>query len=293
LLSALLETARPRQWVKNLFVAAPLVFGKHLDDPLELRRAALAFVLFCMLSSAVYFMNDVADIEADRAHPTKRRRPIPSGRLSPRAAKLAATALAFGGVGACLTFGLDFALYAATYFILNIAYSFKLKHVVYLDVLSIAAGFLLRVLGGGAAIAVWISPWLLSCTVLIACFFGFGKRAHELSVRAIDGADKQKQRAVLRHYRPSVLKWALIATGLATFASYVAYTRAEHTIGFFHTANMIYTAPFAALGLMRFGQLVTRRDQADSPTDAMLKDWTFVASGLAWGAAVCAIIYYR
>ena len=276
--------------MKNLFVAAALVFGKHLDDPIELRRALLAFVLFCALSSAVYFMNDVGDVEADRAHPTKRKRPIPSGRLSPRAAKLAATALAFGGVGAGLFLGLDFALYAAGYFVLNVAYTFKLKHVVYLDVLSIASGFLLRVLAGGAAISVWISPWLLSCTVLLACFFGFGKRAHE---RVVAGAEPHKQRAVLRSYHPNVLKWALALSGLATFASYVAYTRAAHTINFFHTANMVYTAPCAALGLLRFGQLVTRSELADSPTDAMLKDWIFVVSALLWGAAVCLVIYYR
>src|SRR5262249_24324127 len=145
------ETARPRQWVKNLFVAAPLVFGKHLENLPELRRSALAVALFCALSSAVYFLNDLVDVEADRAHPTKCRRPIPSGRLPASAAKLAATVLAFGGVGAGLLLGLDFALYAATYLILNLAYSFKLKHIVYLDVLSLAAGFLLRVLAGGSA----------------------------------------------------------------------------------------------------------------------------------------------
>jgi 4-hydroxybenzoate polyprenyltransferase len=275
--------------VKNLFVAAPLVFGKHLDDPPELVRAAIAVALFCALSSAVYFWNDVLDIEADRAHPTKRKRPIPSGRLSASAAKLTATLLALAGLIGSFLVGINFALYATAYLLNNVAYNLKLKRVVYLDVLSIAAGFLLRVLAGGSAIAVWISPWLLSCTVLIACFFGLGKRAHELAM----GGDTGKQRSVLLAYRPAVLKWALAATGLATLASYVAYTRAEHTMNFFHTTKMIFTAPAVAFALFRFGQLVTRSDVADSPTDAMLKDWPFVTTLGLWAAAVCLLIYYR
>jgi decaprenyl-phosphate phosphoribosyltransferase len=287
---ALLQTARPKQWVKNLFVVAPLVFAKHLDDlPLALRAAA-AFAIFCALSSAVYLWNDIVDVEKDRAHPTKKNRPIPSGRLSIQAASIAAGALAVSALALATLLRPGFALAAAGYLLLNLAYSLILKHIVYLDVLSIAAGFLLRVIGGALAVDVWTSPYLLVCTGLLACFLGFGKRAHEL---AQGGAKASSQRAVLRSYRADVLKWALYLTGAATFAAYALYTRAEHTVSFFGTTRMIFTAPCAAFGLVRFQWLVRHSERGDSPTDAMLKDIPFMINILAYGVAVTLIIYFR
>ncbi|HEY7957419.1 MAG TPA: decaprenyl-phosphate phosphoribosyltransferase [Polyangia bacterium] len=291
MLGAILQTARPKQWVKNLFfVAAPLVFSKHLGDPHEALRAAFAVALFCALSSAVYLLNDVVDLEKDRVHPTKCKRPIAAGRLSVRAAKVAAAILGPGSIALGLTLGLDFALVAAGYLVLNIAYSLVLKQHVYVDVLSIATGFLLRVVGGALAIGVSTSPYLLVCTVLIACFLGFGKRAHEL---AAAGLRAGRQRKVLERYRPELLRAALWATGLATLVSYILYTRAAHTLAFFHTERMVFTAPFAAFGLARFGQLVTRSDSADSPTDAMLRDWPFLLNIALWAVAIVLIIYFR
>jgi 4-hydroxybenzoate polyprenyltransferase len=276
--------------VKNLFVGAPLVFSKHLDDVPQALRAAGAVALFCALSSAVYLWNDVIDVEKDRAHPTKRNRPIASGRLSPGAAKAAAAILGVGALVAGSFLGMNFALVAAGYLLQNVAYSLWLKHIVYLDVLSIATGFLLRVLGGALAIAVWTSPYLLVCTALLACFLGFGKRAHEL---ADAGDNAASQRAVLRSYRPDILKAALWVTGSATLVSYVLYTRAEHTLAFFHTERMVYTVPFAAIGLLRFQWLVTRPEIHDSPTDAMLKDFPFMLNLIAYAAAITAIIYFK
>jgi 4-hydroxybenzoate polyprenyltransferase len=291
-LRALWQTARPRQWVKNLFVATPLVFSKHLDDPPQALRALAATLLFCAFSSAVYFLNDLVDVERDRAHPKKRERPIAAGRLSFAAARVAGILLSLGGLLLALELGLDFALYAASYLILNIAYSFVLKRIAYIDVLSIAAGFLLRVLGGAAAIHVWTSPYLIVCTSLGACFFGFGKRAHELSAAGSESA-AASQRAALRSYHTRVLDVALLGSGLATLTAYGLYTRAEHTLHFFHTTRMIWTTPFAAFGLLRFRWLVTRREVHDSPTDAMLKDAPFLANLVVWAVAITAIIYYK
>jgi 4-hydroxybenzoate polyprenyltransferase len=287
---ALLEAARPRQWVKNLFVAAPLVFSKHLGDTRQLLRALFAVAIFCALSSAVYLWNDIVDVEKDRAHPVKRRRPIADGRLSLAVAQVAAATLAAGSLALGLLLDGAFAGCAAGYLALNVAYSLRLKRVVYLDVLCIATGFLLRVLAGGYAIDVWVTRYLLLCTGLLACFLGFGKRAHEL---ATAGADAARQRAVLSMYRQDVLRWALVATGAATFLAYVAYTRAPHTVDFFGTTRMVWTAPCAAVGLWRFLSLVNDGERADSPTEEMLKDVPFILNLVVWAAAVMAIIYFR
>ena len=285
----LLEAARPRHWVKNLFVAAPLVFSKHLDDVPQALKSLAAVALFCALSSAIYLWNDVVDIEKDRAHPSKRNRPIASGRLPVRTAQVAATLLGAGGLFIGLVLGLDFALVAAGYLFNNVAYNLKVKRIVYLDVLSIATGFLLRILAGALAIHVWTSPYLIVCTGLLACYLGFGKRAHEL---AVAGDHAGKQRAVLERYSPRALEVMLLVFGVATLGAYVAYTLSPHTLNFFHTTRMIWTTPFAAFGLWRFGRLV-RRPVAESPTDLMLKDTAFVLNLFVWAAAITLIIYFK
>jgi 4-hydroxybenzoate polyprenyltransferase len=246
--------------------------------------------IFCGLSSTVYLWNDLVDVEKDRVHPTKKNRPIASGRLPVRAAQWAAVVLGLGSLLLATRLGINFALVAAGYLLQNVAYSLWLKKIVYIDVLSIAAGFLLRVLGGALAIDVWTSPYLLVCTILVACFFGFGKRAHEL---AAAGDNAASQRAVLQSYRADVLKAALGLSGLATLAAYVAYTQAEHTRVFFHTTKMVWTTPFALFALWRFRWLVTRPEVHDSPTDAMLKDVPFLVTIATWGVAITAIIYFR
>jgi 4-hydroxybenzoate polyprenyltransferase len=284
---AIVQTMRPRQWVKNLFVAAPLVFSKHLADARPFLRALAAVAVFCAVSSAVYLWNDLIDIEKDRAHARKRHRPIPSGRLPVPAARAAAATLAAVGLASALIINVPFALCVGAYLANNVAYSLWLKKVVYVDVLSIAAGFILRVVAGGQAIDVYVTPYLLLCTFLLACYNGFGKRAHELA----SGHD-HKQRPVLRGYSASVLRWALILFGFSTFISYVAYTRAEHTVSFFGTTRMLWTTPFAALGILRFWFLV-QKDDAESPTEAILRDVPFMMNLALWAGAVVMIIYYR
>jgi len=286
---ALIEACRPRQWVKNLFVAAPLVFAKRLTDPHPSLRALAAVAVFCAVSSAVYLWNDLVDVEKDRVHPHKRNRPIAAGRLSTGMARIAAATLAAGGLALAWLLDWRFAGCVLAYLVNNVAYSLWLKRVVYLDVLSIAFGFLVRVAAGAFAVDVQASGYLFLCTGLLATYLGFGKRAHEL---ATAGDRAAEQRAVLRAYRASVLRAALYATALATFVCYVLYTRAEHTVRFFGTTRMLWTAPFAAFGLVRFFVLV-QTPKGESPTEEILKDAPFMLNLLTWAAAITLIIYFR
>lgn len=288
-MTALVEACRPRQWVKNLFVAAPLVFAKRLTDPRPSLRALAAVAIFCAVSSAVYLWNDLVDVEKDRAHPHKQKRPIASGRLSTSAARIASATLAAGALALAWLVDWRFGACVLGYLVNNVAYSLWVKRIVYLDVLSIAAGFLVRVAAGAFAVDVEASGYLFLCTGLLASYLGFGKRAHEL---ALAGERAAEQRAVLRAYRPSVLRAALYATALATFVCYVLYTRAAHTVRFFGTTHMLWTAPFAAFGLLRFFALV-QTPRGESPTEEILKDAPFMLNLLTWAATITLIIYFR
>jgi decaprenyl-phosphate phosphoribosyltransferase len=288
-MKALIEACRPRQWVKNLFVGAPLVFAKRMTDPHTTLRALAAVGLFICLSSAVYLWNDIIDVDKDRAHPRKCKRPIASGRLSIRDARIGAATLGAGALVLGLLVDWRFAACAFAYGLNNVCYSLWLKRVPYLDVLSISAGFILRVAAGSFAIDVEASPYLLLCTALLACYLGFGKRAHEL---ASAGDRAHEQRSVLRSYQPGALRVALFVTGVSTFAAYVLYTQAEHTVRFFGTTRMLWTAPFCALGLLRFSQIV-HSPRSDSPTEEMLKDPAFILNLVTWAIASTLIIYFR
>lgn len=287
MLLALIKTLRPRQWIKNLFVAVPLMYGQRLTDPSSLLVTAGAVALFCLISGCVYILNDLVDIEKDRAHPKKRHRPIPSGRLP----EVVARRFAVLCVPVCLALGYFLQpLYAAAlagYFALNLAYSFKLKQVAYVDVLSIAAGFILRVLAGALALEIPASPWLLACTGLLAMFLGFGKRAHELA----GSSDPQRQRAALAAYNLTTLRVILYALGFATVGLYVAYTLSDHVLQMFGTNRLVYTAAFGVVGIARFIYLATTRRDAESPTEEMLKDPLFMLNFVGWLALTAALLY--
>jgi len=286
MLWSILKAVRPHQWVKNLFVAAPVVFAKRLGDPSSGLRAAAAFGAFCLLTSAVYLVNDLVDLEKDRAHPTKRHRPIASGKLKPEVARVLAALFALAAVGSGLALGVPFALTAVGYLALNAAYSLRLKRIAFVDVACISVGFLLRVLAGALAIGVPASRWLLLCTLLLSALLGFGKRAHELR---IGGEGGHKHREVLSDYDPDVLKWLLIALGVVTPAAYLMYTRTAGAM-VFGNGWLVLTVPFAAFGIYRFVRIVNRTDTADSPTDSMLHDPAFVVNLVLYAAAVIAIV---
>lgn len=297
MLVGLVRAMRPHQWVKNLFVLAPLVFAQELFDAPMALRALAAFGLFCLASSTVYLLNDLGDVEADRAHPVKRNRPIASGAVPERVARNAAFALgatALIGALALHPWGTSaapipwFALTIAGYVVLNLAYSARLKRVAYVDVLCIATGFELRVLGGAAAALVPPSAYLIVVTFLLATFLGFGKRMHELR----QGEAAHKQRSVLRAYGKSTLTGLLFATGILTLVTYGTYTLDPHTANQLGTKWLILTTPFTAFGVLRFLHLVRGRPHAESPTEEMLRDKPFLANLFLWAGAVLAVIYW-
>jgi 4-hydroxybenzoate polyprenyltransferase len=285
---ALVKAARPHQWVKNLFVAAPLVFALRMDHVPSLLHTALAVACFCALSSAVYLLNDLVDVEKDRAHPTKRHRPIASGALPVPAARVAAAVIAVAALTTGLWLGGAFVATSAAYLALNLAYSFGLKRVAFVDVGCISAGFLLRVFGGAFAIPVPPSGWLLACTGLLAALLGFGKRAHELRVAGSRGSS---QRDVLEHYRTEILHPLLYALAGATIALYAAYTRSGHALEMFGTPWLVATVPFGAFGVFRFLWLTFRKADAESPTESMLKDRAFMLNLVLYAGAILVIIY--
>ena len=299
-LGGVIQTTRPHQWVKNVFVLAPVVFAKEIFDFALLVRAAGAFVVFCLLAGAVYAMNDLADIEADRQHPVKRHRPIPSGRVPTSWAKTLVLTL---GVAAFFgSLGIEFALVslgespifglflasAVAYLGINVAYTFRLKHIAYVDVGCISALFVLRVTAGGCATNVHVSTYLLVCTALLALFLGFGKRRHELTSAR---ANAKRQRAALDAYTKRGLDIALWATALTTIGTYLAYTLDAHTREFFRTDWLWPSTLFVIFGVARFVNIVQTRPRAESPTQEMLKDGPFVLIVLLWAILVMWVVY--
>lgn len=287
LVAGLIRTIRPHQWVKNLFVLAPIVFAKDVFQPQPLAKALGAVAVFCLVSGAVYTLNDIVDVEADKIHPKKRFRPIPSGQVPVQTAKWFLGALLIVAFSAAvLFFPLSFAAVALAYFVGNVAYSLKLKQVPFLDVLCIAAFFTLRVLGGGFAIGVRVSWYMFACTALLALFLGFGKRRHEISQEHAG-----KQRKSLEAYTAGGLNAALVLTGTATFAVYVAYTLDPATRHFFRSDQLWMTSPSVLIGIVRFVQIVRGRPKAESPTQEMLRDGLFVLNLAAWAIVVLVIVY--
>jgi 4-hydroxybenzoate polyprenyltransferase len=288
MLLGLIRAMRPHQWVKNLFVLAPLIFAKELLVwPLAFKAGA-AFALFCLASSTVYILNDLGDVEVDRAHPVKRHRPIASGLLPIGVARNTAIATGLSSLvgGALLN-----PLLATTilgYLTLNLAYSRRLKRVAYLDVMCIAAGFELRVMAGAFAAEVPASAYLLVVTFLLAAFLGFGKRMHEL----MQGEQAHKQRSVLKAYDERTLTVLLYLTALATVATYAVYALDPSTREAFGTDYLAVTTVMPLFGVLRFLYLVRRRHVAESPTEDMLRDVPFLANLALWGVVVLALIYF-
>lgn len=285
----ILKSMRPHQWVKNSFVLAPLVFAQQLTVPISVARAVAATALFCMISGAVYLMNDIYDVEKDRAHPEKKKRPIPSGRLPIEIAKRTSAGL----VLATLVFGLalswKFAAAAMLYFTVNFAYSQKLKHVAYLDVLTIAFGFLVRIVAGALAINVPVSLWLFACTFTLALYLGMGKRRHELLSAAQGNAIKQRK--VLANYDLQSLTMAMHGTALGTTAAYTAYTMEAGHMETFGTDLLWTTIPFCVIGITRFFRLSSDASNPSSPTEKIVRDAPFVGNLAIWGLLMIYLIY--
>ncbi len=239
--------------MKNLFVLAPLVFARELLDARALGSAALALLCFCLLSSAVYLINDLRDRERDRKHPLKRKRPLAAGTLSPRVAVVAAVVLIAAAAVAGLGLGAEFAGLLGVYVAQNVGYSFWLKRVVILDVMVVALGYVVRVLAGGSAIGVSVSSWLLLCTTFLALFLTFSKRRHELVLLQGGAAD---QREVLARYSPVFLDQMINVVTASTLITYVLYTVDASTVAKFGSGRLVFTVPFVLFGIFRYLYLV-------------------------------------
>ena len=287
---------RPHQWVKNVFVLAPVVYYElpHARDTGEVNvdkvlGAMAGFACFSLLASAVYVLNDIVDVEADRNHPVKKNRPIASGVVSIRVAKLAMVGLAATALLGGSLVGWLFLAALGGYIANNIAYSFGVKHIAYIDVLSIAAGFELRVLAGSFAADVPPSAYLLIVTFVLAMFLGLGKRLHELVQQEKSGT--AMSRKVLERYNKSVVHALLLAAGAASVATYVVYTLDPDTREQFGSDYLIVSAVFMLIGVLRFIWFVRHSPDLESPTEQMLRDVPFIVNGLLGGASLVALVY--
>jgi 4-hydroxybenzoate polyprenyltransferase len=284
---ALVKTMRPKQWTKNVVIFAPLIFDEKLFQPALFGRTLLAFALFCLISSTVYIINDLVDIEKDRQHPKKRLRPLPAGVLSPRVAMAAAGVFILVSFPLALWLERSFALILLSYLLLNIAYSFYLKHLVIIDVLVIATGFVLRVAGGVAVVGVErFSPWLYLVVTLGALFLGFGKRRHELLLLD-EGADAH--RAILAEYTIPFLDQLIGLVTSTMVIAYSLYTFSAPNLPDNHA--MMLTIPFVLYGLFRYLYLIHVRKEGGAPDELLLSDKPLLAAGVLWVLAVVLVLY--
>jgi 4-hydroxybenzoate polyprenyltransferase len=287
-LGSLIVSLRPGQWTKNLVVFAGLLFGRRLFDPVAVAEACAAVAIFCALSGVVYLLNDVADREADRQHPLKSTRPVASGDLSPALALSTAAALAAASLALAYSLRPAFALVALGYLLLQAAYSARLKHVVIIDVLTIAIGFVLRAVAGAVVIDVAISHWLLICTVLLALFLALSKRRHELTLLT-DGA--ASHRHILGEYSPYLLDQMIGVVTASTLIAYIFYTISPETVQNFQTEYLALTIPFPLYGIFRYLYLVHRKDGGGSPAELLATDRPLLTCVALWAATVVFVVY--
>ena len=290
---SLFVSLRPAQWTKNLFVFGALLFGERAGRPAFLDPAAIAhaigaFVVFCALSGVVYLINDVADRENDRLHPLKRFRPIASGAVSPSLAIATAIVLGLGALASSYALRPAFAIVAVAYLLLQFLYSGALKHMVILDVIALATGFVLRAAGGAVAIDVPISHWLLILIMLLALFLALSKRRHELVLLA-DGAGSH--RPILQEYSPYLLDQMIGVVTASTLVSYVIYTISPETVQKFHTDYLGLTLVFPLYGIFRYLYLVHQKEGGGSPSDMLQNDRPLLACVALWAVSVAAILY--
>jgi 4-hydroxybenzoate polyprenyltransferase len=289
-LTDLVVSLRPRQWTKNGLVWAGLIFSQSFLDPVAVGRVVAAFMIFCALSGSVYLINDVLDAERDRSHPQKRDRPVASGRLRPGLAVATGTVLALLASAAGFALSPRLGIVAVAYVALLVAYSAGLKHLVILDALIIAAGFVLRALAGVVVIDAEFSNWLLLCTILLALFLTFGKRRHEILLLE-DAA--VNHRPILFEYSPQLLDQMIAVVAASTLMAYALYTISPETAAKLGTTQLPLTIPFVLYGLFRYLYLLYRRDLGGNPSEHLLTDRALLADIALWAAAVVGLLYWR
>ncbi len=288
MLKSLIKNMRPRQWTKNVFVLAALVFDLQLRNPEAILRTLAGFLIFCLLSSVIYIINDVADVEADRNHPVKCHRPIASGQLPISVALISAAVFMLFILPTAFFLSQTFLLIVIAYFVINLAYSKWLKHVAIIDVLIIASGFVLRVAAGVSLIVVVrFSPWLFVCMTLLALYIGFGKRRAELTLLA---EDANLHRRVLEGYTLPFLDQMITIISASTIIAYSLYTFLASNVPENHT--LMLTIPFVMYAIFRYLYLVQVKHQGGAPEDLILTDRPLQITMLLWGAAVLLVFYF-
>ncbi len=280
----LLKTMRPKQWTKNLIVFAGIIFAQKIFADGYLVMTIYAFITFCILSGSGYIINDIIDIEKDRAHPTKKNRPLASGRLSPPLAIAFVTLTTAFSLGAAFWIKINFGFLAAAYLLTTLSYSFFFKNIVIIDVLTIAIGFIFRAIAGAVVIAVDISPWLLVCTFLLALFLALTKRRHELLLLDKNAGSHRK---ILAEYEPQMLDQMISVVTSSTVMAYCLYT---FTSG--HSNYLMATIPFVIYGVFRYQYLVYRKDIGGSPETALLKDPPMLINIILWVISCSLILYF-
>ena len=284
----LVRSLRPAQWTKNLVIFAGLIFGRKLFDAGAIALAVAAFVAFCALSGVVYLVNDLADRQSDRQHPLKARRPIASGALPANVAAGTALILGTAALAAAYLIGRDFAIVAAAYLMLQLLYSGPLKHIMIIDVLTIAIGFVLRAAGGAVAVHVDISHWLFVCTILLALFLALAKRRHEIVLLA---GSATNHRPILGEYSAYLLDQMIGVVTASTLIAYVFYTVSPETQAKFGTPWLGLTIPFPLYGIFRYLYLVHQREGGGSPAALLLTDRPLLICIALWALTVVLIIY--
>lgn len=290
-LKGLARSARPKQWIKNFFILAPLIFSQNLFDVPLLIKSAIAFAAFCLLSSSLYILNDIRDLDEDKHHPVKSKRPLAAGEITKTQAWLSfAFLLTVSAVVSVLFLNRNFMVALLIYVILQFSYSFGLKHVVILDVFIIAAGFIIRVIAGGFAINVHISHWLLICTLLLALFLALSKRRHEM---VLLGKEAVNHRPILEEYSLYLLDQMIAVVTASTVIAYCLYTISEETVSKFGSTSLIYTVPFVLYGIFRYLYLVHQKAQGGTPEALIIKDKPLLIDVFLWIASAVLILYFR
>jgi 4-hydroxybenzoate polyprenyltransferase len=284
----ILTALRPKQWTKNLVLFAGLIFSQNLGNPGLLLKTLVAFTLFCLLSGSVYLFNDLADIESDRRHPTKKLRPVASGAMSPKTALFLALGLGLFSLAVSFLVNYVFGLVALAYFGLMLFYSYFLKKMVIIDVFVIAAGFVLRAAAGAEAIAVPISEWLLICVILLALFLALAKRRQEQAHLAGQALD---HRTVLTEYPQKFLDQMISVVTAAAMVCYSLYTLSPETTAKFGNGNLKYTIPFVLYGIFRYLYLIYKKEEGQSPELALLTDPWLLGDLVLYVLAVWLVIY--
>jgi 4-hydroxybenzoate polyprenyltransferase len=287
----IVASMRPHQWTKNLVVFAGLIFSRNFRDQELLLRSVEAFIAFCLLSGVIYIINDIADVEKDRVHPTKKFRPLAAGTLSVPVAFVAAMVAVTVGLFMAWRLGSGFLTVACVFCALNLLYSFVLKRIVLLDVVSISLSFVLRAIAGVEALRdvdphIAISPWLLICTLFLSLFLAFCKRRYELTM--LENATDHRQS--LQDYSPILLDQLVGITAGGSVLAYAIYTIWPETVEKFGTTNLVYTVPLVLIGVFRYLYLVYNKQKGGSPSDLLLREKFLLADVSAWIVLVIAIL---